>query len=760
MRKHLKTLLLGLIIILLYSPFGASQQNSECPAKKDKGSQLIDVEQSTPTTFNQTKDGEGEWIHWDDGTLASGVGYNGPGEFAVASRWEPADLAAYDGLYITKISFAPREAQATYSLRIWTGADHDQQYAQDVDEVTLNEYNVVELTTPFQIDASAELMFGYYIVTQAGYPAGADAGPAVGGKGDMLYDVDDGWVAMAADYGIDRNWCLQAYVEEMEQEPETFVVTFNVDVSGLEGFNPATEKIYLTGNMVGWAEPGNEGSIEMELVNGSKNPPFNFADSFESYDDFVINPSPWITWSEYDVRNYGMTGVSFPNDDQPYVMLIMNPNETDPPIVEDNPAQDGDKYAIVTVKTGSPTLDNKWVITPELSFNETSQLSFWGRSITDAYGLERIRVMVSTSGSDPDDFTKISEGNYLQVPVNWTHYTFDLSSFAGETGYVAINYVSDDAFIFMLDNFKVTAEEDTPEDLIYTATLNLEAGEYQYKYFRNETWAHGEWDGDPNRVVVVEGDMVVNDIWAVWNGGNQYYVTLVANPVAGGSVSGAGYYNENDLVTVTATANSGYQFVNWTNESSEVVSTNQSFSFNMPGNNITLTANFSVESPDLYNVKFTVRNLSNLPVVGANISITGAGNLTTNASGEATTQLRNGNYSYTVTANGYYAYNGSFSVANADRTVMIIMSPTGVEENTFAALTVYPNPFGNSITLHNAQKVRHVTITNILGQRVMDITLAGDERITIPTAELQKGIYLIVFEAENCERMVRRIVKE
>ncbi|MGB4031244.1 MAG: hypothetical protein WBK94_03180, partial [Tenuifilaceae bacterium] len=130
MRKHLKTLLLGLIIILLYSPFGASQQNSECPAKKDKGSQLIDVEQSTPTTFNQTKDGEGEWIHWDDGTLASGVGYNGPGEFAVASRWEPADLAAYDGLYITKISFAPREAQATYSLRIWTGADHDQQYAQ------------------------------------------------------------------------------------------------------------------------------------------------------------------------------------------------------------------------------------------------------------------------------------------------------------------------------------------------------------------------------------------------------------------------------------------------------------------------------------------------------------------------------------------------------------------------------------------------------------------------------------------------------
>ena len=65
------------------------------------------------------------------------------------------------------------------------------------------------------------------------------------------------------------------------------------------------------------------------------------------------------------------------------------------------------------------------------------------------------------------------------------------------------------------------------------------------------------------------------------------------------------------------------------------------------------------------------------------------------------------------------------------------MSPTGVEE-TLSLRLRFINPFGNSITLHNAQKVRRVTITNILGQRVMDITLAGDERITIPTAELQR----------------------
>jgi hypothetical protein len=686
MRKKLQILSLGLVASLLFASFGFAQQRMEFPPKKVAGLQLTAVEHSTPTTFNPTKDGEGEWIHWDDGTLASGVGYNGPGEFAVASRWEPADLAAYDGLYITKISFAPREAQATYSLRIWTGADHDQQYAQDVDEVTLNEYNVVELTTPFQIDASAELMFGYYIVTQAGYPAGADAGPAVGGKGDMLYDVDDGWVAMAADYGIDRNWCLQAYVEEMEQEPETFVVTFNVDVSGLEGFNPATEKIYLTGNMVGWAEPGNEGSIEMELVNGSKNPPFNFADSFESYDDFVINPSPWITWSEYDVRNYGMTGVSFPNDDQPYVMLIMNPNETDPPIVEDNPAQDGDKYAIVTVKTGSPTLDNKWVITPELSFNETSQLNFWGRSITDAYGLERIRVMVSTSGSDPDDFTKISEGDYMEVPVDWTEYTYSLSAFAGETGYVAINYVSDDSFIFMLDNFKVTAEEDTPEDLIYTATLNLEAGEYQYKYFRNETWAHGEWDGDPNRVVVVEGDMEVNDVFG-----------YIPDPV-----------NHDAFIT--------------------------EFSFDEGQDDVTI---------DGFTIIVHVAEGTDITSLTPSITI----------SEKATID-----YEYPTAMD--FTESQQFVVTAEDgettNTYTVAVWFTGVEENLLANLSVYPNPFGNQISVRNAEGVNRVIITNLIGQVVMDTPLTSE---TINTSKLSNGVYMVIFQGRNGERVVRKMVK-
>jgi hypothetical protein len=38
--------------------------------------------------------------------------------------------------------------------------------------------------------------------------------------------------------------------------------------------------------------------------------------------------------------------------------------------------------------------------------------------------------------------------------------------------------------------------------------------------------------------------------------------------------------------------------------------------------------------------------------------------------------------------------------------------------------------------------------------------LSGSERITIPTDGLTKGIYLMVFEAENGERVVKKMVKE
>ena len=74
----------------------------------------------------------------------------------------------------------------------------------------------------------------------------------------------------------------------------------------------------------------------------------------------------------------------------------------------------------------------------------------------------------------------------------------------------------------------------------------------------------------------------------------NYTITVSANPSNGGTVSGGGNYQQGQSCTVSATANSGYSFTNWT-ENGNVVSTNASYTFTVTGNR-TLIANFEQNS--------------------------------------------------------------------------------------------------------------------------------------------------------------------
>jgi len=84
-----------------------------------------------------------------------------------------------------------------------------------------------------------------------------------------------------------------------------------------------------------------------------------------------------------------------------------------------------------------------------------------------------------------------------------------------------------------------------------------------------------------------------------------YTVTASVDPAGSGSVLGAGVYEEGDLVTLMATANPGYQFVNWTDEMDVVVSANNPYTFTMPDEDVALTANF-IEQTETFNITFNV----------------------------------------------------------------------------------------------------------------------------------------------------------
>ena len=74
----------------------------------------------------------------------------------------------------------------------------------------------------------------------------------------------------------------------------------------------------------------------------------------------------------------------------------------------------------------------------------------------------------------------------------------------------------------------------------------------------------------------------------------QYTINVSANPNNAGSVTGGGTYQQGQSCTVTATANTGYTFLRWT-ENGNQVSTNASYTFTVTGNR-TLVAQFQAQT--------------------------------------------------------------------------------------------------------------------------------------------------------------------
>jgi len=75
---------------------------------------------------------------------------------------------------------------------------------------------------------------------------------------------------------------------------------------------------------------------------------------------------------------------------------------------------------------------------------------------------------------------------------------------------------------------------------------------------------------------------------------NTYTITTSASPSAGGSTSGGGTFHHGDPVTVLASANAGYTFVNWT-EGGIAVSASDSYAFTAAADRI-LVANFALNT--------------------------------------------------------------------------------------------------------------------------------------------------------------------
>ncbi|MBR3878190.1 MAG: C10 family peptidase [Bacteroidaceae bacterium] len=173
----------------------------------------------------------------------------------------------------------------------------------------------------------------------------------------------------------------------------------------------------------------------------------------------------------------------------------------------------------------------------------------------------------------------------------------------------------------------------------------------------------------------------------------QYTITATANPGTAGSVTGGGTYTEGATVTLTATPNSGYEFVNWTSGTT-TVSTNATYSFTANAS-ASYVANFQAAAL----TTFAVTTTANPAAGGTATFAVGTGQATTSANVASGTGVT----LYAVANNGYRFVNwtkGGMEVStNATPNVTITEASDFVanfEEE--ATATEYPTPTGNTYT--------------------------------------------------------------
>jgi hypothetical protein len=177
-----------------------------------------------------------------------------------------------------------------------------------------------------------------------------------------------------------------------------------------------------------------------------------------------------------------------------------------------------------------------------------------------------------------------------------------------------------------------------------------------------------------------------------------FTVATSASPAYGGSASGDGTFNSNSVVMVSATPNTGFKFVDWT-EFGTPVSTSANYSFNLTADR-SLVANFAPAS-----VSATFDFDTGAPSVGP-------------GQGMPATQTKNG-----VTAT-FNTLSGGWSIQNNFYYWVPVV---------FSGNFLYPSTWGSTMAVEFSQPVTNFTMAFFTGEVSSDYDTAGLVRVTAYT---------------------------
>lgn len=216
---------------------------------------------------------------------------------------------------------------------------------------------------------------------------------------------------------------------------------------------------------------------------------------FELCEDFAIdNLAPWKTVDVDGKYTSGIGGVTWPNVNQPQAFMAFNPSAVPVNTIEPH---DGDRLGAVFALVQKAGRNNDWLISPKLKMPaRQASMSFYAKAFRPSVYPEYFNIWVSTTSDDLEEFMQI--GETYTAPAEWEEVTVNLEMFNGKEVYVAIQCVSDQAWIFMVDDIQVSRP--TPNEEV----ADLSAYVKSYPNPAADVWTVTAYGLEINRVEICD----------------------------------------------------------------------------------------------------------------------------------------------------------------------------------------------------------------------------------------------------------------
>jgi hypothetical protein len=212
-----------------------------------------------------------------------------------------------------------------------------------------------------------------------------------------------------------------------------------------------------------------------------------FFDDMEDHADFARDNAigDYTVYNFNPTQTYGLN-TSWPGIYEPQAYMVWNPwgigsmgwtlaGETD----FFNPRPNGGgRKALASFGPVDYGRKDYWLVLPRVRTTHGVKFSFWARNVYPGSCTETLRIMISTTGKQVNDFQRLPGTTDVVIAEPWTKYSFDIpEEFARKDVYLAIQNMSTCGVLLLLDDISVDIDRGTSSKSVQNYTVYLNGNE-------------------------------------------------------------------------------------------------------------------------------------------------------------------------------------------------------------------------------------------------------------------------------------------